>query len=142
MKDQHRTIVFIAAMAGIMILKTMFFPCNCDVEQPQASAVVNNDAGKGLLQEGMVTMIDLGADSCVPCKMMAPIIEKLQKDYEGKAAILFVDIYKNKDQGKAFGIRAIPTQIFFDENGKEVYRHAGFMNEAAIIQQLKRMGVG
>lgn len=95
-----------------------------------------------MLQNGMVTMIDLGADSCIPCKMMAPIIEKLQKNYQGKAAIVFLDIYKDKEQVKEFGIRAIPTQIFFDKDGKEVYRHTGFMGEAAIVQQLKKMGVG
>ncbi len=63
MKDQHRNILFFVALAGFMILKSMFFPCNCEVEQPQASAVVDTDARKDLLPEGMVTMIDLGADS-------------------------------------------------------------------------------
>ncbi|MBN1105944.1 MAG: thioredoxin family protein [Deltaproteobacteria bacterium] len=125
-----------------MILKSVFFPCNCRVEGPEASAVVDTNTWKDLLPEGMVTMIDLGADSCVPCKMMAPIIDELQKTYEGQAAILFVDVYQDKEQAKAFGIRAIPTQIFFDKNGREVYRHAGFMSKAAIVEQLKKMGVG
>jgi len=91
--------------------------------------------------KGMVTMIDLGAKKCIPCKMMAPILEKMEKNYRGKAAIVFIDVWKNRDQAKRFGIRAIPTQIFFDENGKEIFRHVGFMNENAIIEQLKNMGV-
>jgi thioredoxin 1 len=91
--------------------------------------------------KGMVTMIDLGADKCIPCKMMAPILKKMDAQYKGKAAIVFVDVWKNKGQAKRFGIRAIPTQIFFDETGKEVYRHVGFMNEEAIVGQLKKMGV-
>lgn len=90
---------------------------------------------------GMVTMLDLGATSCVPCKMMAPILEKLEKDYRGKAAIVFIDVWKNREPAKRFGIRAIPTQIFFDAHGREVYRHVGFMNEEAIVAQLKKMGV-
>ena len=142
MKDQHRNILFFVALAGFMIFKTMFFPCNCEVEQPQASAVVDTEAWKELVSEDMVTMIDLGADSCVPCKMMAPIMEKLKKTYEGKAAIRFVDIYQDKDHAKSFNIRSIPTQIFFDRHGQEVYRHTGFMSEAAIVKQLKKMGVG
>jgi len=89
----------------------------------------------------MVTMIDLGAKKCIPCKMMAPILEKIEKNYKGKAAIIFIDVWKNKDQAKRFGIRAIPTQIFFNKKGKEVYRHVGFMGEKAIIEQLKKMGV-
>jgi thioredoxin 1 len=91
--------------------------------------------------KGMVTMIDLGATSCIPCKMMAPIMEKVEKDYRGKAAIVFIDVWKNKEQASRFGIRAIPTQVFYDEGGKEVYRHVGFMAEKDIVAQLKKMGV-
>jgi thioredoxin 1 len=91
--------------------------------------------------KGMVTMVDLGADQCVPCKMMAPVLEKLKKTYEGKAAIVFVDVWKNPEESRRFRIRAIPTQIFFDAEGREVGRHVGFMSEKEIIDQLTRMGV-
>ena len=91
--------------------------------------------------KGMVTMIDLGATECVPCKMMAPILKKLEAAYRDRAVIAFIDVWKHRDQASRFGIRAIPTQIFFDPDGKEVYRHQGFMNEAAIVEQLTRMGV-
>lgn len=91
--------------------------------------------------KGMVTMVDLGATSCIPCKMMAPILKKLKKAYKGKAAIIFIDVWKHRDQSKRFGIQVIPTQIFFDKKGKEVYRHKGFMSKKAIIRQLKKMGV-
>ncbi len=91
--------------------------------------------------EGMVTMVDLGADRCVPCKMMAPIIAKVQKDYEGRAAIIFLDVWKDPGLGKKFGIRAIPTQIFYDREGKEVYRHLGFMDEKSIVAMLQKLGV-
>ena len=91
--------------------------------------------------KGMVTMIDLGAKKCVPCKMMAPILAKMEKQFEGKAAIVFIDVWIHNEQARRFGIRAIPTQIFYSETGKEVYRHVGFMDETAIINQLKKMGV-
>jgi thioredoxin 1 len=91
--------------------------------------------------KGMVTMIDLGADQCVPCKMMAPILEKLKKAYEGKAAIIFIDVWKNNEPARQYGIRAIPTQIFFDAGGREVHRHVGFMSEKDIVGQLTKMGV-
>ncbi len=73
--------------------------------------------------------------------MMAPILEKLERVYDGKAAIVFIDVWKHRGQAKRFRIRAIPTQIFFDKQGKEVYRHVGFMSEKAIVKQLKKMGV-
>jgi thioredoxin 1 len=91
--------------------------------------------------KGMVTMIDLGATECVPCKMMAPILEKLETVYRDRAVIAFIDVWKHRDQAPRFGIRAIPTQVFFDANGKEVYRHQGFMSENAIVEQFTRMGV-
>jgi thioredoxin 1 len=89
----------------------------------------------------MVTMIDLGANACVPCKMMAPILEKLEKDYRGRAAIIFIDVWKHKEPAQRYGIRTIPTQIFFDKEGREIYRHVGYMSEEAIVSQLNKMGV-
>ena len=92
-------------------------------------------------RKGTVTMLDLGADKCIPCKMMAPIIEKLKKDYNGKADIVFIDVWKNPKQGERFNISSIPTQIFFNKEGKEVSRHIGFFKEAAIVEKLKELGV-
>lgn len=91
--------------------------------------------------KGTITMIDLGAKSCIPCKMMAPILEKMEKEYAGKAVIHFYDVWKDREPAVRFGIRVIPTQIFFDKNAKEVYRHEGFMSESDIIGQLAKMGV-
>jgi thioredoxin 1 len=89
----------------------------------------------------MVTMIDLGARQCIPCKMMAPILAKLEKEYAGRAAVVFLDVREDRKPAQRFGIRAIPTQIFFDKKGREVSRHEGFMSEEAIVRQLKDMGV-
>lgn len=101
---------------------------------------VTNDFNK-IPVKGNVTMIDLGAKKCIPCKMMAPIMEKLEKAYEGRADIVFIDVWENREQAPRFGIRGIPTQIFFDRDGKEVYRHTGFLEESAIVRQLTQMGV-
>lgn len=99
------------------------------------------DEFKHLPVKGMVTMIDLGAKKCIPCKMMAPIMEKMEKVYKGKAVIAFIDVWEHREPVKRFGIRAIPTQIFFDKNSKEVYRHVGFLAEKDIIAILEKMGV-
>ena len=91
--------------------------------------------------KGMVTLVDLGAKKCIPCKMMAPILEKLEKVYAGKAAVIFFDVWEDQAPARRFGIRTIPTQIFFDKDGKEVYRHEGFLSEEEIVRRLKDMGV-
>ena len=90
---------------------------------------------------GVVTMVDLGAKKCIPCKMMAPILAELEKEYEDRAAIVFIDVWENPDAGKEFGIRTIPTQIFYDDNGTEVFRHVGFFDKAGIVAELKKLGV-
>jgi len=91
--------------------------------------------------KGMVTLVDLGATSCIPCKMMAPILERVEKKYAGKAAIVFLDVGEHPKAARDFHIRAIPTQIFFDRNGEEVARHEGFMGEEEIVAMLAKLGV-
>ena len=124
-----------ASLVALFLLETTPFP--------SPIGVVSADQGipSEIPVKGMVTMVDIGAKACIPCKMMAPILEKLDKDYKGKAAILFIDVWKDPDQAKRFGIQTIPTQIFYDKQGKEVLRHSGFMSEEAIVAQLKKMGV-
>ena len=96
---------------------------------------------KNLPVKGMVTMIDLGKKTCTQCKMMAPILEKLKIKYQGKAEIVFINLLDDPEQQYRFELKALPTQIFFNREGKEIYRHTGFMAEKAIMKQLKKMGV-
>jgi thioredoxin 1 len=91
--------------------------------------------------KGKVTMIDLGATECIPCKLMAPVMAKMEEQYDGRAVIVFIDVWQHREQARRFGIQVIPTQIFFNENGQEVFRHVGFMSETAIVDQLSKMGV-
>jgi len=86
-------------------------------------------------------LLDLGAKKCIPCKMMAPLLEELAKDYKGRMDVEFIDVWKDPDAGKAYGISIIPTQIFYGPDGKELARHQGFMDRAAILTQWKAVGV-
>lgn len=90
---------------------------------------------------GLVTMVDIGAKKCIPCKMMAPILEELTKEYQGRAAVIFIDVWEKPEAGSQFGIRAIPTQIFYDEQGKEVTRHEGFLDKQSIVGMFTKLGV-
>lgn len=104
-------------------------------------ACAGENPAKEASAKGMVRMLDLGSETCKPCKMMAPILVKLEKQYAGKAVIQFTDILKDREMVQRYRIQVMPTQIFFDREGNEVYRHMGFMSEADIIQQLEKMGV-
>lgn len=87
-------------------------------------------------------ILDLGADKCIPCKEMAPILAELKKEYDGRAIVDFIDVWKNPGAAEPYGVRIIPTQIFFDRSGKEVWRHEGFLSKAEIVGKLKELGAG
>jgi thioredoxin 1 len=87
-------------------------------------------------------LVDLGAGKCIPCKKMAPILEELQKEYAGIVDVVFIDVWKDAKAGKPYKIRLIPTQVFFDRSGKEVFRHEGFFSKEEIEQVFReKMGV-
>jgi thioredoxin 1 len=72
---------------------------------------------------------------------MAPILEELKKEYAGVFTTEFIDVWKNPDAGKQYGIDTIPTQIFFDADGKELFRHVGFFAKEDILSKWKELGV-
>jgi thioredoxin 1 len=86
-------------------------------------------------------LLDLGSDSCVPCKMMAPILENLRKEYDGRMIVEFIDVRRNRDVGIKYGIKVIPTQIFYAADGQELTRHEGFMSREDILETWDKFGV-
>jgi thioredoxin 1 len=85
-------------------------------------------------------LVDLGADKCIPCKMMIPVLDELTKEYAGKLKVEFCDVWKDPAPGKQYGIRVIPTQIFIDPDGKELFRHEGFFSKEDILAKWKKLG--
>ncbi len=91
---------------------------------------------------GVPKLLDLGSKSCIPCKKMAPILEELKKDYAGKFDVEFIDVGERENAAKAkqYGIKLIPTQIFFDKDGRELWRHEGFLGKADILGKWQELG--
>jgi len=90
---------------------------------------------------GRPSMVDFGASGCRPCDMMAPILETLKKKHEGKANVLFVQVREEQVLAARYGVQSIPVQVFFDKDGKEVFRHVGFFPQDEIEKKLAEMGV-
>jgi thioredoxin 1 len=101
----------------------------------------SDGAGSDAVTKKLPRLVDLGADKCVPCKMMAPILEELKKEYADRFEVQFIDVWKNPDAGAAYNIRMIPTQIFYDAEGKERKRHTGFMSKEDILAVWKELDV-
>lgn len=90
---------------------------------------------------GKVTLMELGSEWCMPCKLMRPVLEKLKRDYPKDLKVIIVDVSKDKEAGSKYGIKVIPTQIFFDREGKEYKRHMGYLPEQEILKILKDLNV-
>lgn len=87
------------------------------------------------------TLVDFGASGCVPCDMMTPILADLTKKYEGKVNVMFIHVRENNILATRYGIESIPVQVFFDKDGKEIFRHTGFFAQADIEKKFAEMGV-
>ena len=86
-------------------------------------------------------LVDLGADTCIPCKMMAPMLEELKTEYADVFEVHFLDVRKLPGAARLYRVAIIPTQIFIDASGKELYRHEGFMPKEDILKKWKELGV-
>jgi len=95
-----------------------------------------NQAMKG----GKPVLVDFGANSCMPCRQLRPILKEIEKEYTGKASILVIDVYKYQDLAREHRVQLIPTLIFFDKAGKEVFRHVGAWDKDSIVGKLKEAG--
>jgi thioredoxin 1 len=115
-----------------------FFGVESSTKDKQETTMHSRPVTPG--SSGRVTMIDVGATECIPCKMMAPIMAELEKEYDGIADIVFIDVWKNPAEGRKYNVQTIPTQIFFDSDGKEVFRHVGFLDKEPIVKILSRLG--
>ena len=87
------------------------------------------------------TFIELGADRCIPCKAMQPIMKEIAKEYAGKIQVVFYDVWKDPAPARKYRIQLIPTQVFIDQTGKEVFRHVGFFAKEEMVSMFKEKGI-
>ncbi len=132
MSKASRVVVFALVMIGLTVL------VGSDVTRADGAA---GASPKRVAARKIPRLVDLGAGKCIPCKAMAPILEGLKAEYAGRMDVQFIDVWKDPDAGKAYGIHIIPTQIFYGPDGKELARHQGFMDKDAILAQWKALGV-
>jgi thioredoxin 1 len=135
------------AVAGVLVAKnagkkpTAASPAASEPTAAAASAVPTPASEPATQTKPLPRLVDLGAHSCIPCTMMAPILEDLKETYAGKMDVVFIDVWENPDAGKKYGINVIPTQIFYDAAGKELFRHEGFFGKDDILAKWKELGV-
>lgn len=110
------------------------------VNAAENNTVKENPAVAGGLK---VTFVELGSVNCIPCKMMKPVMEKVEQQYKGQVKVVFHDVWTpaGRESGAKYAVRVIPTQVFLDKNGKEYFRHEGFFPFEEVDKILKQQGV-
>ena len=102
-------------------------------------------AAKNLLPEKkpLVTFVELGSVKCIPCRQMQPVMKAIEKKYGDQVKVVFYDVWKpdQRKYAEQYGIKLIPTQVFLDAAGKELFRHEGFYPEAEIDKLLQKQGL-
>jgi len=97
---------------------------------------------KGEAKKALPKLLDLGATKCIPCIKMAPILEEMKTEYKDAMDVEFVDVWQpeNKERAAEHKIQTIPTQIFFDADGKELWRHVGFISKEDLLAKWVELG--
>jgi thioredoxin 1 len=104
-------------------------------------ALLTSSLCAGDAKPSLPRLVDLGADKCIPCKMMAPILAELAQEYAGQLDVVFIDVWKKREEAPRYGIQVIPTQIFYGADGKELFRHLGFFAKKDILAKWKELGI-
>ncbi|KPK95183.1 MAG: hypothetical protein AMJ94_00500 [Deltaproteobacteria bacterium SM23_61] len=99
-----------------------------------------NEEFQQAIKSGKPLLVDFGANSCMPCRQLRPILKEIEKELAEKARILIIDVYEYKDLAREYRVQLIPTLIFFDKTGKEMYRHVGAWDKDSIVEKLKEAG--
>ncbi|MDT8421996.1 MAG: thioredoxin family protein [Desulfuromonadales bacterium] len=105
----------------------------------QAESVTIAESGSTVVHD-LPKLVDVGADKCIPCIKMAPILDQLRKDYIGQLEVVFVDVWKFRDEAAKYRVQMIPTQIFYAADGSELYRHTGFYGREEILGKWRELG--
>ena len=109
--------------------------------EPITPAPSKSTFAEEIASHGKPVMVDFGMESCVPCKMMVPILEELETNYSQDVKIIFVHVANEQAKTKEFVIQMIPTQVFFDASWKELERHTGFMSKEDILATFEKHGI-
>lgn len=129
-------------LGGLMAVFFVWFLAIGAIALEKSNASASQESKTEIKQASKLPkMIDLGSKNCIPCKRMAPILDSLRQEYEGRAEIIFIDTRENRQAAAQYKINFIPTQIFFDTLGVERYRHIGFYPADSIVAHLRALGV-
>lgn len=121
--------ILVIAVCGVIAMKSL--------QTHEVAAGLTDDS---VIGGGKPVLLELGSHSCIPCKKMMPILAELSTE-QTAFVVSFVDVWAVKGKSEQYGIQSIPTQVFFDGEGKELFRHVGFYPKEDILAKWKEFGI-
>ena len=122
------TWAMLALFGGMVVFAGMQLASNAQA--------IEGDKVAAALQRGKPTIAEFGSDTCHTCQEMAQVLQQLEQDYGEQLSVAHVNIVKEPEYTKTYRIMLMPTQVFFDAEGKETGRHMGALTEQEILQAL------
>jgi thioredoxin 1 len=137
----------IACLLGLLLSGIIANACG-KTQSTGDAALVKAEKGQVLVTNRLdvdfaaykVTFIEIGADRCIPCRKMQPVMKEVAAEFAEDVQVVFYDVWKDPEPGRQYGIQLIPTQVFLDTVGKEFYRHVGLFPKEELVAVLIKQG--
>lgn len=140
----------IKTIIALLLLFGFIFACNKTddktenmQQQNESNTDLTSDQTNEKVETPLIIFVELGSVNCIPCKKMQPVMKAIEEKYGEQVKVIFYDVWKadQKKYAEEYGVRLIPTQIFLNKNGKEIFRHEGFFPESDIDKLLQKHGL-
>ena len=142
MRPMHKTKKLFVVSAILLAAVAMTFAACSPKENAEAVKSGSQKLSGSTAAEDLPKMVDFKSPTCPPCRAMEPILEELAAEYDHVFELEVVDVslQENRDRAIQNAIQYIPTQIFYDENGKQLFRHTGYYSKQDILNKWNDLG--
>ena len=136
----RRILLLLALYLGIGIGGMMGYPQHLQAQPLLESPTNTGEELKKALLSLKPVLVDSGSNKCIPCRQLRPILKEVAQELSGKAHVLVIDVFEYRVLAREHGIQLIPTLVFFNQSGKEVFRRSGVWDKTSITRKLKEAG--
>jgi thioredoxin 1 len=129
---QVKIVFYLTALAAMPFILLMASSCSAPVD-------ITKIPLDNVIDNGRPTLVDFAGTDCIPCKLMKPMLEELEKEYRGRVNVVIIEYYHNMALAEKYKVTIIPTQLVFDARGQELTRHEGFWSKEEMALEIQKL---
>ena len=137
----RRILLLLALYLGIGFGGMIGYPQHLQAQPVLEPPTNTGEEFKKALLDGKPVLVDFGSNKCIPCRQLRPILKEVAQEFSGKAHVLIIDVFQHQALAREHRIHLIPTLVFFNSGGKEIFRRSGVWDKASIAKKLKDAGM-